>query len=250
MKRECWPGTHQLAGGRSFAPLSTGLGCAALCSLSIWSMWAEVLVELAQAQDGRASAGAAEPGLEQAVARAAEAGSTWETAGSGAGYAGLLLVQAEVCARAGQAHLGLGAMDRAQAWVERRGLRLMEAEVWRMRGELLLAEEGRGTTDDRRPTKDEGRRTEESGETASSQIGHPSPPQEAEACVQRALEVARKQGARWLELRAAVHLARLWQRQGRHDEARELLGGIYGWFTEGFDTMDLVEARMLLEKLG
>jgi len=228
--------------------------CEALQSLGqislVYGVWTELLAELAHAGDGRARGGTAEPGLEQGVARAAEAGSTWQTAGSGAGYAGLLLVQAELCARAGQVHLGLGAVDRAQAWVERSGVRVMEAEVWRMRGELLLAEEGRGRTDDKRPTKDGGRRTGEDGKTASPVTGRPSPSQEAEACFQRALEAARKQGARWLELRAAVSLARLWESQGQHDEARELLGGIYGWFTEGFDTVDLVEARMLLEKLG
>jgi predicted ATPase len=62
--------------------------------------------------------------------------------------------------------------------------------------------------------------------------------------------VARDQQSRLLELRAALSLARLWQGQGRSDEARELLAAIYGWFTEGFDTADLVEARALLEALA
>jgi predicted ATPase len=61
--------------------------------------------------------------------------------------------------------------------------------------------------------------------------------------------VAREQQARWLELRASVSLVRLWQAQGRHDEACELLRGIYGWFTEGFDTVDLTEAKALLAEL-
>ena len=72
----------------------------------------------------------------------------------------------------------------------------------------------------------------------------------AEACFQRALDVARRQEARSLELRAAMSLSRLWQQQGKRTEARELLAPIYGWFTEGFDTADLQEAEALLEVLA
>jgi predicted ATPase len=75
-------------------------------------------------------------------------------------------------------------------------------------------------------------------------------PEEAEACFQQALAVARRQQAKSLELRAAMSLARLWQQQGKRDEARELLTPIYGWFTEGFDTADLREAKALLEALA
>jgi predicted ATPase len=67
--------------------------------------------------------------------------------------------------------------------------------------------------------------------------------------LQRALDVARRQKAKMLELRAAVSLSRLWQQQGKRDAARQLLGEVYGWFTEGCDTTDLQEARILLEKL-
>jgi len=74
-------------------------------------------------------------------------------------------------------------------------------------------------------------------------------PEEAEACFHQALDVARRQRARALELRAAMSLARLWQQQGKRTEARELLAPIYGWFTEGFDTADLQEAKALLEEL-
>ena len=73
---------------------------------------------------------------------------------------------------------------------------------------------------------------------------------EAEACFRQALDVARRQPARSWELRAAMSLSRLWQCQGKRAAARELLAEIYGWFTEGFDTADLQEARALLEELS
>jgi predicted ATPase len=72
----------------------------------------------------------------------------------------------------------------------------------------------------------------------------------AEKCYRRALDVARRQGARSLELRAAVSLSRLWQAANRHDEARELLAPIYGWFTEGLDHPELREAAALLDELS
>jgi hypothetical protein len=181
----------------------------------VYSVWAELLM---------GQAGAAGPGseLEQGLAPAAEAGSDLEVLGSGVGYGAHLLIQAQIAVQAGQTKMGLEAMDQAMAWIERTGVRLIEAEMWRVQGEVLLALDRPG-----RPRVDE-----------------------AEACFQRALAVARAQQSRWLELRAAVSLARLWQARGRHVKARELLAGIYGWFTEGFDTLDLVEAKVLLEELS
>jgi predicted ATPase len=77
-----------------------------------------------------------------------------------------------------------------------------------------------------------------------------TPQAEAEAWLQQALAVARRQQAKSLELRAAMSLARLWQQQGKQAEAHELLAPVYGWFTEGFDTADLQEAKALLDELG
>jgi predicted ATPase len=77
-----------------------------------------------------------------------------------------------------------------------------------------------------------------------------TPQAEAEAWLQQALAVARRQQAKSLELRAAMSLARLWQQQGKQAEAHELLAPVYGWFTEGFDTADLQEAQALLEELA
>ena len=73
---------------------------------------------------------------------------------------------------------------------------------------------------------------------------------EAEEEFERALTVAREQDARWFELRAARDLSRLWRDQGKTKKARDLLAPIYGWFTEGFDTADLKEAKTLLDALG
>ena len=71
---------------------------------------------------------------------------------------------------------------------------------------------------------------------------------EAEACFHQALDIARHQQAKSLELRAAMSLGRLWQRQGKTEQARQLLAEVYAWFTEGFDTTDLQEAKALLEQ--
>jgi predicted ATPase len=103
--------------------------------------------------------------------------------------------------------------------VEQHDERWWEAEVCRLRGVLRLRQAG-------------------------------TPQAEAEAWLQRALDVARRQEAKSLELRAAMSLARLWQQQGKRAEARALLAPIYGWFTEGFDTADLQEAKTLLEALA
>ena len=73
---------------------------------------------------------------------------------------------------------------------------------------------------------------------------------EAEESFNQALDVARMQSAKSLELRAALGIARLWQKQGKQTEARELLSEVYGWFTEGFDTTDLIDAKALLEELA
>jgi hypothetical protein len=79
---------------------------------------------------------------------------------------------------------------------------------------------------------------------------NPQAEAEAEACFLKAIEVAQKQQAKSLELHATMSLARLWQTQGKQDEARQMLAAIYNWFTEGFDTKDLQEAKALLEELS
>jgi predicted ATPase len=105
------------------------------------------------------------------------------------------------------------------AEIERTGLRLNEAELCRLQGELLLKED---------------------------ESNHAK----AQACFERAIEIARKQSAKSCELRATTSLARLLAREGRHDEARIMLAEIYNWFTEGFDTADLKDAKTLLDELS
>jgi len=81
-------------------------------------------------------------------------------------------------------------------------------------------------------------------------MGSPEAQAEADLCFQQALDLARRQEAKSLELRATMSLARLWQQQGKRYSARELLAEVYGWFIEGFDTADLQEAKGLLEELS
>jgi DNA-binding SARP family transcriptional activator/predicted ATPase len=129
----------------------------------------------------------------------------------------VLAFLAEAQARAGQPEAGLSTLEEAVALMAETDERYWEAEIYRLKGELLRAQ-GRGT--------------------------------EAEASLQWAIEVARRQEARSWELRATTSLAKLWQAQGRAGEARQALAAIYRWFTEGFDTPDLQEARALLEELA
>jgi predicted ATPase len=129
-----------------------------------------------------------------------------------------LALLAEASGQVGQTTAGLEALTEALATVAQSAARWWEAELYRLRGELLLQ-------------------------------GSESHSGEAEACFQQALNVARRQQAKSLELRATMSLSRLWQRQGRQSEAHQFLAEIYGWFTEGFDTADLLEAKALLEVL-
>jgi predicted ATPase len=129
----------------------------------------------------------------------------------------------------GQADEGLHTLDEALAQVDKTGERFWEAELHRLQGELLLIQ---GI-----------------GKGSAHTTLEPSIMAGAEASFQHALTVARRQQARSLELRAAMSLARLWQQQGKQAEARELLAPIYNWFTEGFDTADLMDAKTLLDAL-
>jgi tetratricopeptide (TPR) repeat protein len=126
----------------------------------------------------------------------------------------LLTQVAEMHHLAGQVEAGLAVVAEGFASVDDTGEHKVDAELHRLRAELLARQGGA-----------------------------------AEADLQRALEVARKQQARWWELRATMSLCRLWREQGKREQARQALAGIYGWFTEGFDTPDLLAAKALLDEL-
>jgi predicted ATPase len=128
---------------------------------------------------------------------------------------------AEALLQAGQPDAGLAMLAEALAFIHTSGERWWEAECHRLWGECLLAQQ---------------EPKHEAGEVA--------------ARFQQALEIARHQHARSLELAAAMSLSRLWQQQGKPQEARQLLAEVYDWFTEGFDTTNLQEARTLLSKLN
>jgi predicted ATPase len=124
---------------------------------------------------------------------------------------------AETCLQHGRTEEGLAAIAEAAEMVTRTNERMWGAELARIEGELLRLQD--------------------------------APLSESDSRFQRALTIARGQSAASFELRAALSLARLWRDQGRRAEARDLLAPLYGWFTEGFDTADLKEAKALLAEL-
>jgi predicted ATPase len=145
----------------------------------------------------------------------------WQATGARGAGPYYLAWLAEAYGKGGQAEEGLRVLPEALALVNAGGERRHEAELYRLKGELLL----------------------------HAECGVQHAALSAEECFQQALTVARHQQAKSLELRAATSLARLWQRQGKRAEAHQLLADVYGWFTEGFDTADLQEAKALLEDL-
>ena len=156
---------------------------------------------------------------EEGLAQVHQGIAAWRASGAALFVPYLCTLLAEVCDHLGHTEDGLQALAEAHALVEQQEERWWEAEVYRLRGVLLL----------RQPE---------------------TPQAEAEAWLQRALDVARRQEAKALELRAAMSLSRLWQQQGKRQEAYDLLAPIYHWFTEGFDTADLQDARALLAELS
>jgi predicted ATPase len=139
--------------------------------------------------------------------------------GTGPSHAYFLYLLADAHLQLGEACLGLDRLAEALDEIDRVGTRAFEPEMHRVHGELLrLCPDG-----------------DEAG---------------AEACFQKAIEMAQAQHARTLELRAVTSLSRLWQQQDQRAEAYALLAPVYSWFTEGFDTADLQEAKALLEELS
>ncbi len=146
-----------------------------------------------------------------------------------------LALLAEAHGKVGQAEEGLTVLAEALALVDKNGECYYEAELYRLKGELTLQ---------RFNVQGSKFKVEDSLKSSVQSLES-----EAEEYFLKAIEIARKQQAKSWELRASTSLARLWQQQGKKDEARQMLAEIYGWFTEGFDTKDLQEAKALLEEL-
>jgi len=176
----------------------------------LWVGWAGALQGWALAQQGQAKVG---------IAQIRQGLNAYMATGAAMDQPYMLALLAEAHQAAGQMQEGLNAVDEALAVAYSTGERYYEAELHRLRGELLLAESTR---------------------TAVA---------EAKVCFDRAIEVSRQQSARSLELRAVMSLCRLLQGQGKTVEAHQVLAEIYGWFIEGFDTVDLKGAKALLEEL-
>jgi class 3 adenylate cyclase/predicted ATPase len=178
-------------------------------AFSMWIAYATVWLGFAQTKRGQ---------TEQGIAQLRLGLETWRSTGAELACSAFLYFIAEACGDSGQVQEGLTVLNEAEALAEKTEERWLRAEMCRLRGELLL------------------RHT-------------PSDELQAETCFHQALDIARGQQAKLLELRASMSLARYWFQQRRVEEARSLLAPVYGWFTEGFATADLIAARDLLEAL-
>jgi predicted ATPase len=190
-----------------------GNDCVALASEHGFAHWAargRILRGWADAQKGEATTG---------IARIRDGLGAAKATGAGVATPLYLTLLAEALALAGKIEEGLATLDDALATAAVSRETGWDAEIHRLRGEL------------------------------TARLPYPDPAK-AEASFRTALAIAREQGTRGYELRAATSLARLWREQGRRDEARDLLAPVYGWFTEGFDTRDLKEARAFLDQLA
>jgi DNA-binding SARP family transcriptional activator/predicted ATPase len=163
---------------------------------------------------------------EKGIAQIRQGIADYHDTGAGVGRSHQLASLAEAYGQTGQVEEGLTVLAEALATVDRTGERFYEAEIHRLKGELLLAD---------------------------CSLDIETRLRDAETCFQRAIEVACQQQAKTWELRAVMSLCRLWRSRkpaGKREEARELLADVYYWFTEGLDTPDLQEARSLLEALS
>ncbi|MGE0822437.1 MAG: adenylate/guanylate cyclase domain-containing protein [Candidatus Binatia bacterium] len=191
-----------------------------------WLGWATVLRGWTLTEQGQGEKGIAQ--MHQGLA-------TYRATGAGMGQSDFLALLAEGYGGAGQINEGLAAVAEALQLVDKNDERFYEAELYRLKGELTLqSKTSLGQVEDKSQTS-----------RSPSEIE-----QEVEACFLKAIDIAQRQQAKSLELRAVMSLARLWQSQGKPAEARQRLAEIYGWFTEGFDTKDLQEAKALIEELS
>jgi len=167
-------------------------------------------------------------GILEGIAQIRQCMDAHRAAGNASGHPLFLAVSAELLMGTGQVEEGLALLSEAQATVDSTGERRYDTMISFVMGTLLFFQASRmKRTDDRR-------------EKAAI----------AESCFTRAVDIARRQNAKSLELQAVLRLSRFWQQQGRREEARKRLAEVYSWFTEGLDTADLAAARALLEELA
>ena len=165
---------------------------------------------------------------------------SWQTVGAKLARPVFTAFLAEIYHNTGQAKEGLAVVDEALGTIQQTGEHWYEAELHRLKGELLLKAE-RKTQNPERKRKPSKRKPQK------AQSVHHS--EEAEACFQRAIEIAHQQQAKAWELRSTMSLSRLWQQQGQQAKAYQLLHAIYVWFTEGAETADMKDAKALLAEL-
>ena len=182
----------------------------------------------------RGSALAEQGYVEEGIEQMQQGMSALQAMGTEAARAIYLADLAAAYAKVERVAEGLDLLVEALARVEKTDGRVWEAELYRLKGELTLQQ--------LKIKNAKLKITETQDPTASFQG--------AEVCFLKAIEIARRQQAKSLELRATMSLARLWQQQGKQHKAHNMLSGGYSWFTEGFDTKDLQEAKALLEDLG
>jgi len=192
--------------------------------IGFWLTWSTILHGWVRGVQGQAEEGSAE--IRQGLANMRAAHAEFHRPCQ-------LALLAEVHWKGGWAEEGLTLLAESQATIADTGERYYEAEVYRLKGELTL-EKFKASPELSRRVQG----SESNGE------------EEAEACFHKAIATAQKQQAKSWELRAAMSLARLWQQQGKNAESHELLAPVYNWFTEGFDTADLKDARALLDELS
>ena len=171
----------------------------------------------------------------EGIAQMRQGLATWQHTGAELEKSYWLALLAEGYGRGGQVEAGLRTLEECFASVAKTGECWWEAELHRLKGELLLLQSRGSALQSAMSSQTAGSRTLDA---------------KAETSFHQALTLAHRREAKALELRAASSLSRLWQRQGKRREARALLAPIYGWFTEGFDTVDLREAKTLLDELS
>jgi predicted ATPase len=188
----------------------------------------------------------AQGSTEEGSAQIREGLATYRATGAELDWPGYLSGLAWAYGKMGRTDEGLAMLTEALDVVHKTGQRPYEAELSRLKGELMLQQSSvQGLTSSvqrNQRTKDKGQKAKIEPSTQAKA--------EAEACFLKAIDIARQQQAKSLELRAAMSLSRLWRQQGKTKQAHNMLAEIYGWFTEGFDTQDLQEAKALLEELG